>query len=183
LPLREVEVKYRVLDLDVLVSALADCGVDLGNCVMQDDQAYAPVSWQYGQPRIGVPFARLRTVAGQHVFTVKRPAENVLSCEEHESTVADREEMHQALVAMGFRATQRIRKTRRCGTALAGAVSVCVDEVDGLGVFLELERMVPDGVPGDVIQAGLAEFAGSLGVAAERVEDTYDALIRAAAPA
>jgi adenylate cyclase class 2 len=110
---------------------LADRGVVLGDCFVQDDQAYAPVSWDYGQPRIGIPFARLRTVADRHVFTVKRPAENVLSCEEHESLVADREEMHRALLAMGFRATQRIRKSRRCGTALEGAVSVCVDEVDG----------------------------------------------------
>lgn len=179
--MREVEVKYRVLDLDALVTELADRGVDLGDCIVQDDQAYAPVSWQYGQSRIGVPFARLRTVAGQHVFTVKRPEENVLSCAEHESSVADREEMHRALLAMGFRATQRIRKSRRCGSALAGAVSVCVDEVDGLGAFLELERMVPDGVPGEVIQARLTEFAASLGIEAERVEDTYDALIRAAA--
>jgi len=176
---REVEVKFRVLDLDALLAALSSHDVDLGESVVQEDQAYAPVGWEYGQSRIGVSFARLRTVAGRHVFTVKRPAENVLSCEEHESSVADREEMHRALLAMGFRATQRIRKSRRCGTALAGEVSVCVDEVDGLGVFLELERMAPDGLPGDVVQAGLAEFAASLGIEAERVEDTYDALIRA----
>ena len=179
--MREIEVKYRVFDLDVLLAVLADCGIGLGDCIVQDDQAYAPANWEYGQSRIGVPFARLRTVAGQHVFTVKRPTENVLSCEEHESTVADREEMHCALLAMGFRATQRIRKSRRCGSALAGAVSVCVDEVDGLGVFLELERMVPEDLPGEIIQAGLAAFVASLGVEAERVEDTYDALIRAAA--
>jgi adenylate cyclase, class 2 len=179
---REVEVKYRVLDVDALVAELAGCGVDLGDCVVQDDQAYAPAGWEYGEPRIGVPFARLRTVAGRHVFTVKRPAENVLSCEEHESTVADREEMHRALLAMGFRATQRIRKSRRSGSAFGGAVSVCVDVVDGLGVFLELERMVPEGVPGEVIQAGLTEFVASLAIEGERVEDTYDALLRAATP-
>ncbi len=79
---------------------------------MQDDQPYAPADREYGQSRIGIPFARLRTVAGQHVFTVKRPTENVLSCEEFESSVADR--------------------------------------------------------------------VGSLGLEAERVEDTYDSLIRAA---
>ena len=179
--MREVEVKYRVPDLSVLLAALAERGVDLGDRFVQDDQAYAPAGWEYGQSRIGVPFARLRTVAGQHVFTVKRPAENVLSCEEHESPVADREEMHQALLAMGFRATQQIRKSRRCGTAMAGTVSVCVDEVEGLGVFLELERMVPDGVPCEFIQAELSDFVTSLGVDAERVEDTYDALLRATA--
>lgn len=69
--------------------------------------------WAYGDDRRGVPFARLRTVGGQHVFTLKRPAENVLSCEERETAIADREQMHRAVVAMGFRPTVRIVKTRR----------------------------------------------------------------------
>ncbi len=59
---------------------------------------------------------------------------------------------------------------------------MCVDEVDGLGVFLELERMVPEGASGEVIQAELTEFVTSLAFEGERVEDTYDALLRAAAP-
>jgi hypothetical protein len=37
-------------------------------------------------------------------------------------------------------------------------------------------------VPGEAIQAELTEFVAMLGIEAERVEDTYDALIRAAAP-
>jgi len=61
-----------------------------------------------------VPFARLRTVDGRHLFTVERPAENVLSCEEHETVIADRAQMHRAIVAMGFSPTVRIRKVRRC---------------------------------------------------------------------
>ncbi len=120
--MREVEVKYRVLDADGLLEALAGCGVELGDRVVQDDQAYAPAGWEYGQPRIGVPFARLRTVAGRHVFTVKRPAENVLSCEEYESTVADREEMHRAILAMGFRATQRIPQITTVRVGARGSV-------------------------------------------------------------
>jgi len=76
---REVEVKFRVQDVGALVAALAARGIELGPAVRQDDQAYAPVGWEYGNARGGVPFARLRTVDGRHTFTVKRPAENVLS--------------------------------------------------------------------------------------------------------
>jgi adenylate cyclase class 2 len=75
----------------------------LGLPVHQDDQAYAPDGWSYGDDRRGVPFARLRTVDGQHLFTLKRSAENVLSCEEHETAIADRDQMHHAIMAMGFR--------------------------------------------------------------------------------
>jgi adenylate cyclase class 2 len=173
---REVEVKYRVRDLGALLAALRTRGIELGVPCCQDDQAYAPDGWAYGDDRRGVPFARLRTVDGRHVFTLKRPAENVLSCEEHETAVADRDQMHRAVVAMGFHPTVRIVKTRR--TATVGDLALCVDELDGLGVFLEVERMVPDGVPGEAVQAELSRFVASLGVDAEQTSLTYDDLVR-----
>jgi adenylate cyclase class 2 len=175
---REVEVKYRMADVDGLVGTFRARGIVLGEPIRQDDQAYAPGGWSYGDSKLGVPFVRLRTVGGQHTFTLKRPAENALSCDEYETAVADREQMHRAILAMGFYATVRIVKVRR--TAVLGDVSLCLDEVEGLGAFLELERMVPPGVPGEAVQAELAAFVEALGVAAERTEETYDSLVRAA---
>ncbi len=126
--MREVEVKYRVRDIGALLEALEMRGVEMGAPFCQDDQAYVPDGWAYGDDRRGVPFARLRTVDGRHVFTLKRPAENVLSCEEHETAVADRDQMHHAVVAMGFRPTVRIVKMRRTGSL--GDLILCVDELD-----------------------------------------------------
>ena len=178
---REVEVKFRIGDPDGLVAALRSRGIELGAQVRQDDQAYAPAWWEYGQDRRGVPFARLRTMQGRHTFTVKRPAENVMSCEEFETPVADRDQMHRAVLAMGFRATVRIGKVRRVAVVGAGdeRLVLCLDEVDGLGMFMDAERLVPDGVPGEAVQQQLAEFVASLGVAVERAEESYDTLVRA----
>jgi adenylate cyclase class 2 len=86
--------------------------------------------------------------------------------------------MHRAILAMGFYPTVRIAKARR--TAIVGDLSVCVDDVEGVGIFLEVERMVPEGVPGEAVQAGLAAFVAALGIRAERTEETYDSLVRAA---
>jgi adenylate cyclase class 2 len=174
----EVEVKYRVDDPGALEAALAARGVVLSAAVVQDDQAYARVGWDYGQSKIGVPFARLRTERGRHLLTVKTPVANELSCVEHETEVANREQMHAAIQQMGFYPTVRIRKTRR--TATLELMSLCVDEVDGIGAFLEIERIVPAGEPGDRVQAELDRFAAGLGVPLERTGDTYDSLIRAA---
>jgi len=173
---REVEVKYRVRDLGALLAALKMRGIELGEPFCQDDQAYAPDGWAYGDDRRGVPFARLHTVDDQHVFTLKRPAENVLSCEEHETAVADRDQMHRAIVAMGFHPTVRIVKMRRTGTL--GDMALCVDELDRLGAFLEVERMVPNGMPGEAVQAELSRFVASLGIDAEQTGQTYDVLVR-----
>ncbi|WFE59547.1 class IV adenylate cyclase [Micromonospora sp. WMMD712] len=174
----EVEVKYRVGDLAALEAALAARGVVLSVPVVQDDQAYARVGWEYGQSKIDVPFARLRTERGRHLLTVKTPVANELSCVEHETEVVDREQMHAAIQQLGFYPTVRIRKTRR--TAMLGLLSLCVDEVDGIGVFLEIERIVDAGEAGEGIQVELDRFAGELGVSLTRITDTYDSLIRAA---
>lgn len=53
--MREVEVKYRVRDLGAILAALKMRGIELGEPFRQDDQAYAPEGWAYGDDRRGVP--------------------------------------------------------------------------------------------------------------------------------
>ncbi|GAB3063413.1 hypothetical protein GCM10027186_13900 [Micromonospora schwarzwaldensis] len=77
-----------------------------------------------------------------------------------------RSEMHAAILAMGFHPTVRIAKNRR--TARLGDMVLCLDEVDGLGAFFEIEAMVGDGRPAPQVQAELDGFARSLGVELER---------------
>lgn len=175
--LREIEVKYRVEDGEALVAALGSAGVRLGEPVRQDDQAYAPASWAYGMSKIGVPFARLRSQAGRVLFTVKVPRANELDCTERESAVEDRAAMHEALLLLGFVPTVRIVKGRRVGD-WAG-MQVCVDTVDGLGAFIEVECMVDAGETAEV-QAAMDRQVRSLGVPLRRVTQTYDSLLRAA---
>ena len=175
----EVEVKYRLDDAPALVSALHQRGVVLSEAVVQDDQAYAPVDWGYGMSKIGVTFARLRTQDGRHLFTVKRPVDNELACLEHETEVADREQMHAALLVMGFAPTVRIVKTRRTGRWRE--VSLCLDVVQGLGAFVEAETLIAADKSGHAAQADLDRLVQSLGVPVWRTSETYDSLVRAAA--
>jgi adenylate cyclase, class 2 len=93
--------------------------------------------------------------------------------------VAERDAMHRAVLVMGFRPTVRIRKIRRTGRF--GELSLCVDQVDGLGCFFEVEQMADAGAAGEVVQAGLDGFVRSLGVEVERCHETYDSLVRLAA--
>ena len=79
---------------------------------------------------------------------------------------------------MGYYPTVRVAKVRR--TATLERCSLCVDDVEGVGGFLELERMVPDDAPAEAIQAELAAFVAAFGVTAVRTDETYDSLVRAA---
>lgn len=57
---------------------------------------------------------------------------------------------------------------------------LCLDEVEGLGTFVEIEAMVGGGRPAVEIQRELDAFARSLGVDLVRSTETYDSLLRAA---
>ncbi len=175
---REIEVKYRVADLGQVEAALHQRSLSLSRPVHQDDQAYAEIDWQYGMGKLGRSFVRLRTQDGHHVFTLKRPDANELACHEYETAVADREQMHAAILAMGFYPTTRIMKTRR--TARHGDLSLCLDDVEHIGAFFEIEKVIGPEESGEAVQAELDAFARSLGVELERTADTYDSLVRAA---
>lgn len=176
--MREIEVKYRVDDLEGILAVLKSRGIEVGDPVHQDDQAYAPAGWQFGDSKLGVSFLRLRTVAGRHYFTLKQPADNDQACLEYETEVTDREAMHHAALHMGYRPTVRIIKTRR--TAGIGSGSLCIDEVEGIGGFVEAERMVPDDADAQAVQAELAALIESLSAVATRTTETYDSLVYAA---
>jgi adenylate cyclase, class 2 len=109
---------------------------------------------------------------------VSSTTDNELACLEFETEVADRSQMHEAVLLIGFHPTVRIVKTRR--TARLGELSLCLDQVEHLGAFLEIERVIPPGQSGVALQAELDVFARSLGVPLERTTDTYDSLLRAA---
>jgi adenylate cyclase class 2 len=173
----EVEVKYQISDPEAAGKAHADRGIRLGEPAVQDDQAFAPGGWGCGDPTDDVAFARLRTVNDRHTFTVKRPAENQLACMEHETAVANRDEMHLALTTMGWYPTVRIVKTRRQATA--GDLTICLDQVEHVGAFLEIERILTPGQDAQTIQDELAVFVVQLGIDAQRTTATYDQLVRA----
>ena len=168
----EVEVKYQVPDRDQLLDRLAGLGVTLTGPVLQEDQAYAPADWSYGHSKIGVSFARLRTEADAHLFTVKKPVTDEQACIEYECVVSDRDAMHHALLTMGWRPTVRIVKERRVGRW--GPYSVCVDDVEGLGTFVELEAIAEETTEARTGLRAAADRIGSLG---EPVERTYDSLV------
>jgi adenylate cyclase class 2 len=175
---REIEVKYRVDDLEGLLAAIKSRGIEVSDPLHQDDQAYAPAGWQFGDNKLGVSFLRLRTVADRHYFTLKQPAQNDQVCLEYETEVTDREAMHHAALHMGYRPTVRIVKTRRTGSI--GDSSLFIDEVEGVGGFIEAERMAPDDADAQAVQAELAALIESLGAATTRTTETYDSLVYAA---
>lgn len=85
---------------------------------------------------------RLPEGPAETLITYKGPKTGGLakSRTEYETAVGDQAVMGAVLEALGFRPVHTVEKTRRELTA--GAVTACLDEVAGLGAFLELELLV-----------------------------------------
>jgi len=169
----EVEARFSV-SADALARLEAQ-GLVFGDPIVQDDQAYAPAHWSWGDNRIGVPFARLRTQLGRHLLTVKRPITDVRTCVERECEVTDRCAMHDALELMGFTPTVRIVKSRR--TARRDELSFCFDELQSVGTFVEIEALAREGDDLDAVRQQIESLLDRMGVSAKRCTLSYDTLV------
>lgn len=116
---------------------------------------------------------RLRTVvtlldgAAQTLVTYKGPKLDKTSStrRELETAAEDFETMRQLFCALGYTAVYTVKKTRRSFTC--GAKTVCLDRVDGLGDFMELETVLPDGSDREAAVQELLTLLDALGVARE----------------
>lgn len=191
--MQEVEVKARVRDRAALEQALLHRGLVIAKKVSQDDRIYLPNActvtevyedahkdWAaYVLKRIPVIRVRREECDGARraLLTLKFPMVNELDCEEHETEVSDPDAMDAILLASGFYSVPQVWVTKRREKGNLGAYEICLDDVDGLGSFIEVEKMTDGTVASEVVQEELFQFLESVGVKREdRVESGYDTL-------
>jgi adenylate cyclase, class 2 len=174
--MKEIEIKARLKDKEQVMAALSKRGCVFAPAVVQDDTVYARKVATLAEFRTNDAFLRLRVKDGKDVFfTVKKPMANDLDALEYEVEVSNRDEMEQALWLMGFQEAIRIRKTRIV-TRHEGR-EICIDEVDGLGAFIEMEQLAHEG-DSEKIQEEMFLFFQEIGINPEdRVLVGYDTLM------
>jgi adenylate cyclase class 2 len=175
--MREIEVKARVADRQKLIAKLKEVGVDLGPPKKHHDVVFCKPGQQDYEP--GSVWLRIRTEDDKKViWTLKKDTGRKLDSIEHEIEVSDGEVLENMLRTMGNELYSDLTKTRQKGRA--GEIEVCVDTVDGLGVFIEAEKMCPDDADYETVAAELWEFLGTLGITkADQETLGYDVLLKA----
>jgi len=188
----EVELKVRA-DHDAVAERLRERGAAARGAVRQVDTYYdaphrsfadtdealrlratTPLDDGAGDgPGAGAPGGPATT----HELTYKGPKVDAASKtrEEFESTVGDPDAVAAALSALGFSPAATVEKERR-RFELDG-YEVVLDDVDGLGEFVEVETAAPaDGV--DAAREGAVDVLDALGLAdRERVRTSYLGLL------
>ena len=176
--MKEIEVKFKIADKQAVIKSLGKAGVSLGDEVTQDDTSYAPDNWERGKGNINVPFLRVRREGDRSFLTMKKPVANQLDRIEHESEITDPDQVTLIVEEIGFRQNAHVVKRRR--KAQHKGYEICVDSVEQLGDFVEIEKLVSDDADGVAVQKEIRDFlVGILGSGdgLEEVHKGYDILI------
>lgn len=173
---KEIEVKARIQDLDIIKQKLVALGCVFTEPVTQHDTIF--VDSNYGafdefQPDKNL--LRIRESNGKYIFTIKQPKSNEQDALEHETEISDPKEMREAILLMGYHEEARVHKTRQ--KSRYQNWEICLDQVEGLGAFIEVEE-ITDQDAVEEIQNKLFEFVQTLGVLPEdRVTQGYDTMV------
>ncbi len=171
----EVEVKAKVTDMAELREKLVNNGCVFEKAVTQKDRIFVPNNVAIYPVPSGVNVLRVREQDGKYEVNLKQPRANELDCLEVEFPAEDPEQIYEMFRLLGFKELARVSKTREKGKWRG--LTVCLDRVEELGDFIELEKMAESGDP-LVLQHELSEvLKGIRFTEADKVEHGYDILM------
>ena len=167
--MREIEIKALVRDRDEILSKLEDLGCAFTESVTQEDVVFAERVGSLEEFLTNSVFLRIREGTNGIVLTLKynpdRQGEPDAMPVEHEIAVSSRSELEAMLQFLKYKPMVTVRKSRI--TAHYNAWEICIDDVDGLGTFIEVEQMAEHEEEIEPVREALLTFLRSLGIAEE----------------
>ncbi|ADG13561.1 class IV adenylate cyclase [Methanocaldococcus infernus] len=133
----EIEVKAKIDDKERVVKALLSLGFTFLRKEFHEDIYFNGIDRDFKETDEAL---RVRDSNGKYFLTYKGPKLDKISKsrEEIEVEVKDKEKMIKILEKLGFKKVRVIKKVRE--VYKLNDITACIDEVEGLGLFLELEK-------------------------------------------
>jgi len=181
--MREIELKFRInLSSDTAIDQLLrEKGVVVEKEKYQHDIVMLLPS-EIGHKLIkGSKVLRLRTEKKNNqerkLITLKVLGEHQMETQEYEYETNDVPMAVQVFQRLGFQIDVEIKKTRKEGAL--GKYNFCLDSVEKLGTFIELELLTEDEtISAEQVQKEMQADLTSIGLNGEITTITYDAMIR-----
>lgn len=173
--MREIEIKAAVSDKTTLLNIIKNKGITLSEPIKQHDVVYGQAAIADNAP--GSIWLRIRTENDlKTIFTLKQQHTGGLDSIEHETEVSDATELASIIKTLGFTLYSDIIKTRQ--KASYNGIEICVDDVEGLGVFIEAEKLTELEADGEAVATSLWDELEKLGVdRSSEVFEGYDVLM------
>jgi len=172
--MREIEVKAKLLDKKSFLAAAEKLNIKFSNIITQIDTTYE-TAISYDDPNWNI--FRIRKQDDKLILTMKHKASTRSRDNyEYETLIENELEVIKMLERLGYVRGVTINKKRRI--AKHKDIELCIDEIDELGDFVEVEKLAEDDADVDKIQNTLWELLVSMGVKpADRVYKGYDTLM------
>lgn len=169
--MREIEVKARLRNPEDVIALLEAKGCVFSEPVSQHDLVFVKHPFSTVDEYLENDyFLRIRARSdGKTIFTTKyNPSRKHFGdtmVTELEVEVASADQMRAILELLQFIKAAEIKKTRR--TAHLDEFEICIDELEGIGSFIEVERCMPDDSEHDAIVASMHALLAELSVTEE----------------
>ena len=182
----EIEAKFKLSDnmtRDKLIAVLKSQFVAPISIKYQIDTVFL-LPEQVDTPIIpGSKIMRIRDILDpetgelqRSLITLKVEGRTKLVSDEYEFAVDDGDMARQMLTALGWQEVVTVDKVRR--ESKTEDYTICIDEVAGLGLFIELEVLAEDDANTDNIQKQMYSFLKNLNINGELWKTPYDTTIR-----
>ncbi len=176
----EIEVKAQIEDAEAFMQRLIDLGCSFSEPKTQDDMVWVENTGSLDIFLSNKVFLRIRVQNDAKIILTAKKSKSAsgdgsLIKREHEVEVNSIDEARGILDMLGLKEAVRVKKVRR--TAHFNDIEICIDEVEHLGTFVELER-IGEANDAERIQKEITAFLETLGVAgSSRVTKGYDILM------
>lgn len=162
--MREIEVKIKADDLATLEKILTARGCQLSEELHQHDTVYAfgAERKRWEKPKEGDIVMRIRRQNEIVKFTLKKQCSHEKDNIEHELQIENQETMHEILQTLGYTPVVEVKKIRRTGKL--GDYEICLDQVEELGSFVELEKLTTEPCDPVAIEEDLLRILEDLGL-------------------
>ncbi|XRO76260.1 class IV adenylate cyclase [Methanocaldococcus sp. 10A] len=162
----EVEIKVKIDDKDKVVEQLKNLGFKFIKKKFQEDIYFNGIDRDFKETDEAL---RIRDEDGNFFVTYKGPKIDKISKtrEELEVNIEDKEKMRQIFKKLGFKEVPPIRKIREIYKK--GDIEASIDDVEGLGLFLELEKAISDINEKERVLNELIDILKSLNISSDNI--------------
>lgn len=172
--MREIELKFKVENLEKLIKVLEQKGCNISPIKIQCDTIYVS-DINNTESTEGSIWLRVRKENDKIELNYKKQSKKKMESEEIEFEASSYELANKFLKALGYKAWVEVNKKRRYSKYKE--YNICIDEVERLGSFIEIEILVEDNNNEDY-EAKLSEIAKELNIDVNnRVNSHYDTMI------
>jgi adenylate cyclase class 2 len=174
--MREIEVKIRTDDLSLVREKLEERNCHFSEPIHQHDIIYTIADEEiWTAAKEGDIAIRIRQQDDGSVLNLKQQKTSELDNLEYETRVDNPEAVRKILATLGYIPQVEVKKVRT--ECKLNGYTVCLDEVEQLGTFVEIEKMSEEGANPAEIQEELLKVAESIGLLRQNLEPKgYDTM-------